>query len=185
MSKDGYWGHDWTPPEDIDPECKNLCIALNALPGIETTESCCGHGEGPYHIWFRVTNYRQRGFLMLSRLMSHNYYNFAREWQVTLHHSDTTGYTRDGGWMQICFLLEGPPGEYSWDGQPEGGFADAERMAEIIERHISKKEKGYNLLYHTVDNAPYTDRERKDEKKTFEKGNTVRKRRKANADTKD
>jgi hypothetical protein len=153
--KHGIWGHNWMIPVDLDLECKNLCIALNALPGIETEDSCCGHGEEMYHIWFRVKDYTQRGFLFLSRMMSRNYYPFSNEWQITVEHSDITGFTRKGGWHQIMYLLEGPPGSYTWDGKPEGGFADAEKMAEIIERHISKKELGYNLLYHTVDNKPY------------------------------
>lgn len=41
-------------PEDIDPECTTLCNALNHVPGIETFESCCGHGKHPKHpfgIW--------------------------------------------------------------------------------------------------------------------------------------
>lgn len=154
MSRDGMYCLDWEPPKDIDLECKRLCIALNALPGIETEESCCGHGEEMYRVWFRVTDYTRRGFLLLSRLMSRNYYNFP-EWQITLDHSDITGFTRNGGWHQIMYLLEGPPGQYTWDGKPEGGFADAERMAEIIERHISRKELGYNLLYHTVDKKTF------------------------------
>jgi hypothetical protein len=158
MSWDGTYSYgDWEVPIDLDLECKNLCIALNALPGIETEESCCGHGEGMYYIWFRVTDYTQRGFLFLSRLMCRNYYPFYEEWQVTLEHSDTEGYTRRGGWRQILYLLQGPPGYYTWDGQPRGGYADAEKMTEIIKRHILKEEEGYNFLYHTVDNKTYDD----------------------------
>lgn len=41
----------WKPPADLDPECLELCRALNAMPGIMTTGSCCGHGRGPYRIW--------------------------------------------------------------------------------------------------------------------------------------
>jgi hypothetical protein len=145
---------DWIAPQDIDLECKNLCIALNALPGIETDESCCGHGKESYRIWFRVTDYTRRGFLFLSRLMCTRYYNFL-EWQVTLQHSDSTGFTRKSGWRQIGYLLEGPPGSYTFDGKSEGGFAEAESIAEIIRRHISKKELGYNLLYHSVNDKTY------------------------------
>lgn len=36
----------------MDPECVDLCDALNLLPGIKTSESCCGHGEYPFRIWF-------------------------------------------------------------------------------------------------------------------------------------
>ena len=41
-------------PADVDSECRALCEAMNALPGIETVESCCGHGKEPFRIWFIV-----------------------------------------------------------------------------------------------------------------------------------
>lgn len=36
----------------IDPECAGLIEALNRLPGLETFESCSGHGAGPLRVWF-------------------------------------------------------------------------------------------------------------------------------------
>ena len=48
----------WTQPEGIDPECIGLCQAMNAMPGITTVESCCGHGETPFQIWFKVARLR-------------------------------------------------------------------------------------------------------------------------------
>ena len=41
---------------DMDPECIWLCDVLNALPGIRTFESCCGHGAHPFRISLVVTN---------------------------------------------------------------------------------------------------------------------------------
>jgi hypothetical protein len=43
-------GTSWTAPHDLDPQILELCTALNALPGIETYGSCCGHGERPVHV---------------------------------------------------------------------------------------------------------------------------------------
>ena len=40
--------------EGIDPEVVDLCNALNNIPGVRTSESCCGHGKEPFCIWFRV-----------------------------------------------------------------------------------------------------------------------------------
>lgn len=37
----------WIPPSDLDKECLELCVAMNKLPGIRTTNSCCGHGDQP------------------------------------------------------------------------------------------------------------------------------------------
>lgn len=39
-------------PDDMDPECVPLCDALNMLPGIRTTSSCCGHGEREFTVFF-------------------------------------------------------------------------------------------------------------------------------------
>ncbi|MBR4404932.1 MAG: hypothetical protein IKW84_08990 [Bacteroidaceae bacterium] len=47
--KDGYDGF-------MDKECIEVCNALNKLPGVETTESCCGHCKNPYRIWFKSVN---------------------------------------------------------------------------------------------------------------------------------
>lgn len=41
---------------NIDKECVAICDAINQIPGLETTESCCGHGEKEFNIWFVVNN---------------------------------------------------------------------------------------------------------------------------------
>lgn len=63
--------------ERLDLECKELCIALNRLPGIYTYESCCGHGKHPFWVWFRVDEISQ-GLLLLTRLLcaSDSTFNF-------------------------------------------------------------------------------------------------------------
>jgi len=42
----------WKPPADLDPECRLLCEAMNAVPGIRTVESCSGHGDTPFRVYF-------------------------------------------------------------------------------------------------------------------------------------
>jgi hypothetical protein len=39
-------------PADMDTDCIPICDALNALHGISTFESCCGHGEHGHWIFF-------------------------------------------------------------------------------------------------------------------------------------
>ena len=39
---------------DMDGRCVSLCDAINAIPWLHTTESCCGHGDGPFCVWFEV-----------------------------------------------------------------------------------------------------------------------------------
>jgi hypothetical protein len=37
---------------NMDAECVALCDAMNSVPGITTTDSCCGHGEQEYRVFF-------------------------------------------------------------------------------------------------------------------------------------
>jgi hypothetical protein len=131
----------------FDPEVIPLVRAMNRLPGIHTQESCCGHGERPFHIWFLVTDYEARGLLLLSRLLSHNYYNYCRTFRVVLDHMDV--------WPQVCWLLEGPKeplkrGRRGWpryaQSTPET-YAEATRLAEVINAHVESRTQGYNILY--------------------------------------
>ena len=41
-------------PDDMDPECINICNAINELPCIQTVESCCWHGNHPFRIWIHI-----------------------------------------------------------------------------------------------------------------------------------
>ena len=132
----------WVPPADLDSECVKLCVALNKLPGIKTTGSCCGHYREPYRIWVMVTDYYAMGLTALSRFLSRNYYTYGQEYFVL----DGLDMRRDTYWKlvlchrdvhpQVIFLLEGP----------RGAFEEADRLAELIERHVSGNEKGYNIL---------------------------------------
>ena len=37
---------------EIDPEARMLVLAMNKLPGIQTFESCWGHGRDQFRVWF-------------------------------------------------------------------------------------------------------------------------------------
>ena len=64
------------PYNDIDTEIVNLCKALNSIDGIETVESCCGHGRDVCRIWFIV-----RDIITLNRLCFHCFNN-ERFWEI-------------------------------------------------------------------------------------------------------
>ncbi len=104
----------------MDKGCLALCDALNRLPGIQTIESCAGHGERPFHIWFFAEN--------LEALPQVAYY-FARchsgcsDWNVIA--------TTDCGMSPISFMIEGPVGAY----------ADAEKIAKLINEHADEEAK--------------------------------------------
>lgn len=91
----------WTPPDDLDPECLALCVALNALPGIRTIESCCGHGTDPFRIWLRADSLED-----LPAVAWH------LDWcHVGFEHWRLVAQT-DCGMSPISFVVEGPAGAY-------------------------------------------------------------------------
>lgn len=119
-----------SPVDRMDPECIKLCAAMNRLPGIRTTGSCCGHGERPYMIFFDA-DFSKRGLLTLSRLMSHNYYGFWMHFRVVLGHQDVD--------PQVCFVLEGRPGSAT--------FVMADELAKEINDLVDDRGYAYNILY--------------------------------------
>ena len=114
-------------PEDLDAACVSLFKAMNQLPGIITTESCCGHGRGPFHIWFTMDP-TQIGADVLARCLSGRYYNyFPGEqrndpyWRAYISDCETG----------CRFLLEGKPMD------KDGEICEpAEKLAANIQNHI-------------------------------------------------
>ncbi len=99
--------------DGIDPEVVKLCDALNSLPGVETFESCCGHGRTPFHVWVMVRRMRD-----LPRLC----------YWLAACHSGVGGWRvvaqTDCGMSPVTFMVEGPAGD----------FDGADRIAEVILR---------------------------------------------------
>jgi hypothetical protein len=75
----------------MDRECIGLCDALNELPGIKTSESCCGHGERPFQVWFFAETVT--ALVPIMKALDHH-------WRVLVTHVDLP--------YRIAFLLEGP-----------------------------------------------------------------------------
>lgn len=88
MSKEGTYNFNFYNVYDgwMDSECVKLCDILGSLPGIETTESCCGHGRGPFRIFFRSSDWR--GITFLARCMDKRYWEYGDKWRVELYNSD-------------------------------------------------------------------------------------------------
>jgi len=84
--------------EKIDKECISLCNTLNSIPGIKTFESCCGHGEAPFRIWFTAEKIED----LLVPIISTN---------TTPGYSIIIEFTESP--LKVIFLLEGPVGEYN------------------------------------------------------------------------
>jgi hypothetical protein len=69
--------------DQIDPEVIPLCDILNALPGIKTTSSCCGHNHAPFTISFQVNN-TNIGLFFLIRSIDRKYWEYGYLWKVEL-----------------------------------------------------------------------------------------------------
>lgn len=76
----------------MDPECVKLCDALNALPGISTFESCCGHGQYEFRIWFFAD--QVQSLLPIEQSVN------SWEWHIKAGHVDCP--------TRVIFVLEGP-----------------------------------------------------------------------------
>lgn len=81
-------------PNDIDYFCIDLCNLLNRLPGVQTFESCCGHGTQPYCVWFRCDNIDTLS--RLGRAVNKNYSD--GNWEIVIDSCD--GDPRGVFWLR-------------------------------------------------------------------------------------
>lgn len=72
-------------PSDVDCECVSICNTLNRLPDVETYESCSGHGERPFSVWFKCSNIDTLS--RLGRAVDKNYSD--GNWEIVLDSLDT------------------------------------------------------------------------------------------------
>jgi hypothetical protein len=96
----------WEPPPDLDPECLELCRAINALPGLTTIESCCGHGRPDHGFWIWLTADTISDLMPLSYQLDSCHSGY-RGWELLV---DTDcGHDPD----DVKFWLRGPVGAYA------------------------------------------------------------------------
>jgi hypothetical protein len=91
----GHFGDEW-----MDKECVDLCDTLNSMKGIETVESCCGHNDRPYRIFFKC--YDLSALRFLQSCIDGRYWGYGDEWRITTYISDI-------GPEQLTFILESKP----------------------------------------------------------------------------
>lgn len=92
---------------NIDVEIIELISAMNAIPGIETTESCCGHGKIPVAVYFKTR--RSDGLFFLMRCADRRYFKYS--WGVNLVVGDVY---RDGEYPVMYVLTNKSTGEYAY-----------------------------------------------------------------------
>lgn len=86
-------------PADVDCECVSICTTLNRLPGLITYESCSGHGERPFYIWFRCDNIDTLS--RLGRAVDKRYSD--GNWEIVLDSCD--GNPRGCFWLRSKSVL--------------------------------------------------------------------------------
>ena len=101
----------------IDKECVDLCDAINEIPGLRTTESCCGHGKTQYRIWFKVDNPEWLPSLLYFCDSRH----VGFDWNCLV--------TTDCGMSPITFLLES-------ESKGETAYEEATVIAENVMEHL-------------------------------------------------
>jgi hypothetical protein len=69
----------------MDFECVSLCMKMNELSGVETTESCCGHYKDTYKIFFDCDDFIS--LAILTRCVDKRYSD--GKWEIVCSNSDT------------------------------------------------------------------------------------------------
>ena len=134
--------------EGMDSEVVALCDALNRIPGFETVESCCGHGDRTFCVWFLCHDVRY--MYVLGRALDRRYGGYGFECRVD------TGDLPDRG---NTFRLESVTIE-KWDDEKqeevslpgsdrgEQAYKAAEDLAGRIDDFLNDRRimRYYNLL---------------------------------------
>ena len=104
----------------IDIECLALCEALNRFPGIETVESCCGHGNNPFRIWFVPESLQSLPAVVYFCDKCHNSFD---NWNVTVR--------TDCAMSPVLFMVQGPTGQQAYD--------EAKEIANLMDAWTEEK----------------------------------------------
>lgn len=98
----------------MDKECIKLCHALNMLPGIKTFESCCGHGNSEYSIYFLAKSLKDLPQLVFWFDICHcGFY----DWKIIAK--------TDCAMSPVSFVIKGPIGNEAYE--------QSEQIAKLIE----------------------------------------------------
>ena len=122
---------------DIDPEIVELLNTLNALPGIETFESCIGHGTSSVKIWFKVVDPNGVGLFILTRCADFRYWKYGDEWDINLSIGDQI----INDILPIHYML------HSGDEMGELAYSQMKSLIDNLNDHMNHEGfmKGFNL----------------------------------------
>lgn len=109
-------------PQGLDPECFDLCTAINQMPGLTTYESCCGHGTRPFMVWVMARTMNDLAGLLY---WLDNCHTGVAGWQMIAYTDCAGTVTR--------FRIEGPVGEIA--------YRDAEHIAKFITGNVEQEKR--------------------------------------------
>ena len=114
----------------MDPECFELCEQMNRFPGVTTHESCCGHGQRPFRIWFGADSLEALPPLLFY-CDSHGCgcHSGVMGWHVRVQ--------TDCAASPVTFALEGPVGDY--DGAEKIAAAMAADRDAAFEKGVAER----------------------------------------------
>lgn len=75
---------------NMDKECIHICDALNSIPDVRTTESCCGHCKDRFRIFFTCDN--PHSLAIIARVFDRRYIGTSQPWYVELQTKDDGAY---------------------------------------------------------------------------------------------
>lgn len=81
--KDNYDGY-------MDKECIPICDALNSIPNVQTTESCCGHCKDRFMIFLTCDN--PHSLAIIARVFDRRYIGTSQPWHIELQTKDSGAY---------------------------------------------------------------------------------------------
>lgn len=74
----------------MDKECIPICDALNSIPDVHTTESCCGHCKDRFMVFFACDN--PHSLAIIARVFDRRYISTSQPWYIELQTKDSGAY---------------------------------------------------------------------------------------------
>jgi hypothetical protein len=121
-------------PGNIDAECIELCNAINSIDGLQTCESCCGHGKRAMRIW--IVAEKVKNLMTIGRILDRRYSIILHDWKCEVNCTD--------GKFGVIFFL------HSGNTIGQQAYNESKILAENIRIHLAHPE--YMKLYNTADN---------------------------------
>lgn len=139
-------------PKGMDAEVIDLCNAINSLPNLRTNESCWGHGDMPFQIWFELTpakatqGYQNQGLFFITRCVDRRYWG--RDWSISLEVGDVI---HKDNVLPTLFLLS------SNKSKGKKALKEARELFDNMEYHLNHENftDGFHLDIDKFDTEPY------------------------------